>query len=35
MAREFKKYVMKDSSDYRPDNNNHEVLLTSMVLVYQ
>ena len=31
MAKEFKKYVMKDSSDYRPDNNNHEVLLINSV----
>ena len=31
MAREFKKYVMKDSNDYRPNNNNHEVLLINSV----
>lgn len=31
MAREFKKYVMKDSNDYRPDNNSHEVLLINSV----
>lgn len=31
MAREFKKYVMKDSNDYRPNNNSHEVLLINSV----
>ncbi len=30
MAKEFKKYVMKDSNDYRP-NNSHEVLLINSV----
>lgn len=31
MAREFKKYVMKDSNDYRPNNDKHEVLLINSV----
>lgn len=31
MAKEFKKYVMKDSNDYRPNNNSHEVLLINSV----
>lgn len=31
MAKEFKKYVMKDSNDYRPNNDKHEVLLINSV----
>ena len=31
MAKEFKKYVMKDSNDYRPNNSSHEVLLINSV----
>lgn len=31
MAKEFKKYVMKDNSDYRPNSDNHEVLLINSV----
>ena len=31
MAKEFKKYVMKDSNDYRPNKNSHEVLLINSV----
>ena len=31
MAKEFKKYIMKDSNDYRPNNDKHEVLLINSV----
>ena len=31
MAKEFKKYVMRDSNDYRPNNDKHEVLLINSV----
>ena len=31
MAKEYKKYVMKDSNDYRPNNDKHEVLLINSV----